>query len=492
MNERDDGDIIFNHKWDKLAMMKKYFDIWVLAALIGFHFIINSNRYYLVLLIVVLIVLNKSIRSILNSLWLVFLTIWPFSRGKYYDSIIIPKADWGGGWDLTLGARILFSDILLVLIVYYLLTRRSKFKNQLLIKKYDRSTLAFLLLLVVVVAVSTIQSSFVHTSSYYLLRFIKLVLVYLIAKVVMADRLIAKKSIQVLIMILCLSIGLVIGQFINKGPLGLAVEENQALYGWFANESRDMFRPGGLYIDPNLVATWLAVFLPVGLIKGLTSKSKQYWQWIGILLGTASLIVVGSRASWVISVLMGAGGVIYAKRHFKFYYPDLIINHGKKILIVILLIFSPMIVDRMRTINYIFGPKGGATYRLNQVKMSGQYLISQPWGVGIGIFPYGSSLDFYGKQNDLQPTLVHNVLAQVGAETGMLGLVFYLGFLWFLIKAKLTEFSKTKTVFGLSMLLALSSMVLLLMVFPWFLHPKIAELFWILAAFNYSYKVQWL
>jgi O-antigen ligase len=136
----------------------------------------------------------------------------------------------------------------------------------------------------------------------------------------------------------------------------------------------------------------------------------------------------------------------------------------------------------------IFKAEGGGTYRLEHIRVGWYYLKTKFHGVGLGIFPYAMAQDFPKDKTGLVPTLAHNMFAQIGAEVGLMGLISFFIFLWLLVRKRLNSIIKNSllkhNIFSFSLFVALVNYLVLSMFFPWFLHPKMAYMFWILAAYN--------
>jgi O-antigen ligase len=281
---------------------------------------------------------------------------------------------------------------------------------------------------------------------------------------------------------------LVIGQYVNRGPLGLKVEEGTVKY-LYADENPEIYRPGGFSTDPNIAASIFATFMPILLIR-LVAKRKLWAgaHWIVIGLVTTALVLTGSRSAWVVTALMSFFVLRYllVKRRFKIYIPAFIRKYWVVFLLFFLILLGYNIITRISTLLSIFNKEGGGSYRLEHIKIGWYYLTSIPFGIGIGTFPFKMALDFPVEKTTLIPNLAHNMFAQVGAETGVLGIVSFLTFLWLVIKEKYRAFSKSHNLLDLALLVAFISFLLLSNFFPWFLHPKLDWFFWILASYGLS------
>lgn len=471
-----------------------YAETWVIGGFMLLHLVIGPNRVYLIILTLLVIGLYKISGNFLDALWLSFLAALPFGRGRFFEYVVIPQADWVRNWDLSFNATILFSDILLVLLIYVLLSRYKKYRNKYPTQQHDLRIYLFLLIFIVVAAISVYYSRFLWTSAYFYVQVCKLVLIFIVSKIIFVNKIMVKKTTQVLGLFVLLSALFVIGQYINRGPIGLSIEGSTSLYGWFARENPDFYRPGGFSSDPNIVATLLSTFFPIFLINTLVSN--KLWtraSWVGIGVIILALLFTGSRAAWVVTAAIAIFGVWHVRKKKRIYIPALLRKYWLILVAIFLILSGSVISSRLMTLVDVFQKEGGGTYRLEHIKVSLKYLRLEPFGVGPGLFPFAMAEDFPMDESGFRPTLAHNIFAQIGAEVGFVGLISFIVVLYLLMRSKLRSIIRGKQVFmknsfDFSILLAFLSFSLLMMVFPWFLHPRLSSFFWILAGYSSSQK----
>lgn len=470
-----------------------YKETWIISVFMLLHLVIGPNRIYLLALALLIIFLYKISGNFLNTLWLAFLATLPFGRGRFFEHIVISKANWAGDYDLSFNIAILFSDVLLAVIVYVLLSRFKTSKRKYKVSKHSPLLFLSLLFFLVSAATSAYFARFPWTSTYFYLQLAKFIILFFVSIAVFKSEIIFRKTLQILGLFIFLNALLVVGQYFNRGPIGLNIEGAGPTYGFFAVENPELYRPGGFAADPNIAASFFTAFFPLILINTIISN-KQWtritWVTIGIFL--AAFIFTASRVAWTITAASSLFGIWYVKKFYKTYIPRFLSKYWLVLLAISIIVFAPLIADRLATISDIFNKEGGGTFRVGHLKVGWHYISSRPQGVGIGLFPFAMAQDFPIYVSGLRPTLAHNIFAQIGAELGFIGLTSFIAFLWLLVRKFLNSLVIRKlhlSPFAFSIFLAFTSFVALSSVFPWFLHPSIGWLFWILGAYVYSQAV---
>lgn len=461
-------------------------EVWIVGIFIIIQPLISGNSIFFLVLAALFILIFIVTKSLTETTWLTFLASLPFSRGKYFEFSVLPASFWGGEFDLSLSAPLLFSDFLLVLAIYLILSRYKKLRSKYRVSDSDVKIYVYLTLFIIVSFISSYFSPFSFTSFYFFAQLIKFVLIFFVARIMFTDLKVAKKSYQFFVLFLFLNSLLVISQYINLGPVGLGNIEGQStgygVYGVYSSENPNIFRAGGFSPDPNVTATLLAVSFPILLTNTLSSKNKHTpIKWLVVIVLILSLILTASRAMWIITVFISLVTILYLRKRKTIYIPPFIKKSWAIILIVALLFLSPIIIRRIGTLVDIFSSKGGGTYRMDHIKVGLFYMKSRPVGTGIGTFNYSMALDFPPKETGLIPAQPHNLFAQLGAETGVFGLISFSLFLLFIIKKKYDESLKRPRSF--SIFLSLSSYLLSAFFFPWLLHPLMGVLIWIFIAY---------
>jgi O-antigen ligase len=364
--------------------------------------------------------------------------------------------------------------------VYIFITRRRKY-NKLIDKKAILPAIS-LLLFFVTAGISTLYAQYSITSFYYFVWLTKFVVLFFLAKVILADPKIARSTIEILVFFTLINCILIIGQFMVKGPLGTGLEDSFKPYGKYSEQN--LFRPGGFTTDPNIAASMIAAVFPLVLAKTLTVAVSAYAvNWIVLIIFILGLIFTASRAAWGVAIVVACTLVFYLHKTKSIHIPPLIKKRWKLGLLILVLIAFPVIISRLSTIQQAFGWEGSGLYRFRQVSLGLRMMQKSLFGVGLGMFSHPITTFNFPERFQLPSDLPHNVFVQVGAETGIVGLTFFTIFIYLLIRNKLAKLKIDAKLFPTSVLLAFVSIFLSMMAYPWLMQPRIGWLFWILAAY---------
>ena len=172
---------------------------------------------------------------------------------------------------------------------------------------------------------------------------------------------------------------------------------------------------GGMFGNPNDMATHLLIFTPISIALGIATKNKiaklVYFVSAGLLVG--GLLVTQSRggilgllaASIVLSWKLGKGNRL-----------KVIVIAGTVVAIVLLLAPGNLSQRVMSIFIPSLDPVGSSTQRQNLLTQSIIVSLRNPFGIGIGNFP------IVGSRN----LVTHNAYTQVSAELGWFAFLAYL------------------------------------------------------------------
>lgn len=434
-----------------------------------------SNKQYFLLLVIGFIFFIYFTKNILNSLWYLYISTLPFI--KAIPLKLIPLYN-----DMNFGdnSYLLFGDVILFFIIYFLITRRRKVGMFL-----DKGTIVYtfcLIMFFVSAGISTLYAQYSLTSFYYFVWLGKLILLFIIGKIVFSDHNMVKKTMEILMALILINSVLIVGQYLVSGPLAIAFEDTFNPYGKYSEQN--LFRPGGITNDPNISATWTASLLPYVLINTLTiSTGVVGSNWIILVILILGLVFTASRAAWIVAFLMSFAIVFYLYKKNKVFIPNLIKKYWRIGLTILIIAIAPAIIGRLSTFQQAFTWQGSGSFRLRQIPIGLRMMQENIFGIGLGMFSHPITSYNLSERFQLPSDLAHNVLVQIGGETGIVGLGFFSLFLYFLIRSKLVKLKKDATLLSISMFVGFISILLLMMAYPWFMHPRISWLFWILAAF---------
>ena len=395
---------------------------------------------------------------------------------------MVDNFTWGGGENLYFNITLLFSDVLLVGILYLLISRRSRYKKMLRLNNHDKYLFLVLLLFISVAGISTYFSYFPFSSLLSFIQLIKLSIIFLLSKALFSDKQVLEESINTIILFVVFNSLLIIFQYINRGAIGLYVEDKSTPFGWFAKESIGLFRSGGIFSDPNIAATISCIFTPYILLS-VIMKNRFSFIGLAILLVTIlGIILTGSRASWIIFIITTVAVLLFIKKNILPERFNKILSVVKVVIFVLVIAFGPFMFRRLTTLTNAFSDIGGVTYRIKHLQTSWYFIKTNPFGVGIGVFPYVTSLKFPFRQTGIYPTYAHNIFASIGAETGYIGFAIFCYFLFLVLKMKYRTLKRNSNYLNFALMLAFIVFLLLSNLFPWISNPKISPLFFLLAA----------
>jgi O-antigen ligase len=153
-------------------------------------------------------------------------------------------------------------------------------------------------------------------------------------------------------------------------------------------------------------------------------------------------------------------------------------------MIIIGLVLFPYLMKRVQTLTEVFGQHGSATYRLEMMSYSFRLALGRPLlGVGINLSPYYYATGFKGERFLFDPTYPHNLLFQLLAETGVVGLSLFSLFIYLIFQqffknlrlGKINEYTLSAGVYLLSA-----------MFYPIFLnHSELSSYFFLYAGLGF-------
>jgi hypothetical protein len=175
---------------------------------------------------------------------------------------------------------------------------------------------------------------------------------------------------------------------------------------------------GGMFGNPNELATHFVMFIPIAVVLGLATKNfaARIFYWGSALLMVGGVVVTFSRGAFlglIVSTVL-LGWKLGRKNRFQIMAIMAVFglafialapgNYGLRILSI----FVPGL-----------DPVGSSNQRSELLKQSIWVTLRNPWGVGMGNFSIGSSHNL----------VTHNAYTQVSSELGIVGLVLYVLFI---------------------------------------------------------------
>ena len=459
-----------------------YPESWIYAIIFCLSLFATDNFFFLLIVISLLFYL-KFTRSLFNSLWFLFISSMLSLRTLPFDiNFIAPilNINGDGSW--------YYSDLIFVLILGLTLTGFNKNRIKVLFSgTWGIKADFFLFLFLAIAGYSTIIASnpIISFPFYFLLA--KSVILYLVSKLVFLDLNLVKKTMQIVIVYVVINSLLIITQYLVRGPLGFDFEDAFMPFGKYAENY--LFRPGGFSSDPNISASFIVVILPVAVVMFLPLLKKAavyYWGFIVSIF--LALIFTASRASWIITAVAILPFLVYLKTNNFIFLPKKLKALWVLGSISLIIIIGPLIFSRILSLVQTFSQVGSGYYRIHQAVAGYRIMLNNPFGAGLGMFPYEVTKSVSDENSPTTFDLPHNLFVQLGAESGIAGLILFLVFLYFLYKDKFINGMLKPNIFSGAMIISFVSMSLLMLAYPWLLHPRIGWIFWLLAGYSGRWK----
>lgn len=399
---------------------------FLLMTLINLLFV--TNKLYLIFSILFFIINLILIRDVVRTTWLVYVSMLLFNFSKtftidygnpsYYLNLIgeIPNITY----------FVSFADGILLILLYLILFKQVK------IRKLFPPISSFEVLAIVFVSIVMISANYSVIPSvawFFSFQVVKYLVVFYVAAVLaIQEKGILRDTIVLFLLFCLLNAALIIFQKIFGGPIGLKIENGFSLYGKYADESTSLYRPGGMYWDPNLTATLLSMIIPVSVVDFLTttSESKKRVSVLLISIFSIALLFTASRAVWVITAILILLSVIYLKKISLFVKPKINSYALYATFGIFLLLFGQLFISRLKSLgSTLTDERGGLQYRLSHIVLSTDLMLKRPFGVGMNVFQY-AILDRYDPYEYFSDsTAAHNLFAEIGAGAGIIGLFFF-------------------------------------------------------------------
>lgn len=473
--------------------MKKLFnhfekESWlVIIFIIGSIWIINPYFYSLLTatLFAAMFFYN---RDLVKSTWLTFIPVYLFYYAIYYTSPVIFQTRFLGGSlsNATATYFVSYSDPLLLFLLILLFIRQKRQKQMQINKNNGIAKMAPPMILIAIIGtMSSWFSKMPEVSYFYLFQLIKFFVVFLISTTLTYDKKTAKATLEIIFLFVLFNSLLIILQKANGGPLGLPIEAPNLFtrYGRFADESPGLYRPGGITTGPNEMATAIGLILPLLFSLGITkNKFNRMFIWTCLGASAAALMFTAARAVWILMlIILPTIYLIYQKSQM-YSLPPLVAKYGRVILIGFGLLFLPMFLQRIFSVNELFKPGGGAIYRIHHLIAAAELMKSHPLGVGMNIFQYAIVDRFDPEYIFYDSTPAHNVFAEVGADFGAVGIPLFLLLFYFMIKS-LQQTARIKNPISIGIFSGVIVYLALLQVHPWLFERSASSLFWLLGGY---------
>jgi hypothetical protein len=502
---------IFSFSYNRYLVYKKHALVteirkWVnpeslafLGILIGSLFITSYKPYLLLLAAYIGVVYFFSLNSV-NAVWQGFISALLFYKAKYF---VFPYASnlalsYGLTAETPIVYHVTFADVMLIVLLYVVLRNRRSTEQPTSphLKKIALTAGALL----VWGALSSLWSHFAGVSWFSLFKLAEYIVIFFVALHVFGDKQIRAATLRNILLFVFFNAGLIILQKFHGGPLGFAAEDfSTGSFGRFADENTSLYRPGGIYFEPNLPATLMVLFLPVVTWFSVVKSKQSLWFFAPFCMLLFAIVATASRVNWMITALLLVIIYLILPKKIKLDRS----NQLKKIGLLLglgALIELPLIVSRLGSLGVAFSEEsGGYSFRLRHLQLAYEFMQKSLFGVGIDVFQYQLLETLNPERYYFHFTSAHNVLAEVAAGLGAIGFGIYC-LLLLLIFKNLTHvlsdfwrqgrYSLITLQSGIPVFLSLGYIGFWVssMFFPWLFAPPLTEISWIVLALIYGYS----
>lgn len=477
-----------HHLLNKLQ--RAHYSLWIpWAGFLCSLLIVPNNKIMSVVLLITLLFTMHRIKNITVSFYYVLVLCLAFTKGKGFQFMLLFPHETGSNIPYTFDFDITFWNMLLLLLVYFVVRYRNSFKKRTL---RWRDIVFILFVLSLIPSIGFSQYPNIATLGFIEVLF--LVLLYFVTKLLREH--IRLKALSLIISLQLIFEGVMsVLQFVLKRPLGIAIENAgglliQSNFIEYAFEQIGFFRSRGTFDHSNSLGSFavsLLPFLSILLLYKKTDAIEKKLYSLGLILGTAAVIVSGSRTSIFIMLLFFALLLFFGKKHI---VPLLHLKRtGRAIIIGLFLTSLPLIIfPRMLQLFVTLKEGGGLTYRMDLLHYAMQMVQNNMFGVGLGLFPK-ILFDDIGTFTSY-PTQPHNLFAQIGAEGGTLALILFCIFFFtslFIIIKKAIISSRRKIItsdgaYTIAFAASLIVMLILSTVYPFLLRSYVFPYFLVFLA----------
>lgn len=425
-------------------------------------------------------------RNLSFSLLLAFVATLPFPKGKAYQILLLPweQIERWALYKISYFFPLYLSDMFLFALCYVYF--RGRFLSQTTkVTAGMRTPLVLFFLFIVWVVGSGITSAFPEVTLLSAAQLLRMMVVFFSPFMVKVDRKHLHQGIYCIAAAVLLFESAWVGlQGVSGGPLGRDIEVflSGAEYGSRSAENPELFRLSGTFFEPSIMGTFLlmqASLLAVAVLKrAIVSTALVRTSLLAVAAGSAALVFTGSRVLY--GIWAGLAIVLW-----RLYRRGMIINHliqrarpSWRYTIVAgcaLFLLLPYMTVRLASLTDVFTQYGSATYRLQMmvyaIRLAALYPLS---GVGINLSPYHLATGFVGERFVFDPTYPHNLLFQLLAETGIVGLVLFLLFVYSVFRRRINGFGIAALVY-----------LICAQFYPIFLnHPELSSFFFLYAGLS--------
>lgn len=381
----------------------------------------------------------------------------PFAKGKGIDILLLDKKFIlkNAIFNIDYVFPIYFSSLYFLLFYLHQFRQKLFFQTKkIMLGKNIVISILFFCLFIAIGALGSISTHFYWPVFLSTVQLLLLLLVFLMPYFAINQKNDLKYFAQIVSSSILFQSFWLILQTINKGHLGRDIEVLLPGFEFSvrSTENFDLMRLPGTFFESSILGTFLITNLTIMLFSLVKNKKQNQSESrlfaFTVFVGYFALLLTGSRAIYLISILLLAT-FAYLKGWLSKNGQRVAINLVKKnlflipIFLIALIFISPYLINRLGSANKLFTKEGSATYRLQLNQFAFRLTEKSPFfGVGLNLSPYYFASSFPQEDYFVDPAHPHNLLIQLLAETGVLGMGAFILFLYFIIRPILIK--KTK------------------------------------------------
>lgn len=429
-------------------------------------------------------------KNAIIALWHIFLTIFPFQRGRYFLSFVVEKEFWGGNFPINIEYYFKFSDFIILCLIGLFLRLKVLHGNSNIFDTRSPKELFFLFFFLIIAGLSSFNATYTSFAFYQYLTFSLVVSLSVISGLIQRYKPHLNFVFPILLIHCFVLVALLCLQFRKGSQLGIELEQvsDESPFGSFQVEAQNKYRPGGYFFDPNAAGTLIITILPLVVYKIVGSEKNRFENLFYVFLlffAIVGLIITSSRFVWIVTLLLGF--FYLSQKKYRQLAIRLFTKYKKFAILmgVTSLLFIPLIILRLSNFSYTFSSGGGIDYRLSHYLLSLQYILNNPFGIGLGMFKYEILGNFPPELFSYDPTSPHNILVEVAVGSGILGLFSFCIFLYFSFKRQFVYWLEAKDDFFLAIFLCGVCYITASQAYPYLLRSPLAEIFWIMIGLSF-------
>ncbi|MCB9813404.1 MAG: O-antigen ligase family protein [Pseudomonadales bacterium] len=223
-----------------------------------------------------------------------------------------------------------------------------------------------------------------------------------------------------------------------------------------SSENSNLLRLPGTFYESSILGTFLITNISILILYLINNNKiqmrKKTMIFLSIAMGTIAIILTGSRAIYLISFLILI--ILLKTKHClsKDKIKALILSI-KKIKLIIPIIFAilfvwPYFINRISSANQVFSKEGSGSYRIQLSEYALKLTDKKPlFGVGLNLSEFYLATSFPGEDYFFDAAYPHNIIIQILAETGLVGITLFIYFIYLIlfrptIKRNLNNFNE--------------------------------------------------